>query len=224
MITSKHTYGPWIQLHSGTPYDFGTGECPGLDFVADIAYPLARLPRYLHHCSDTWAIGAHAAGAAKLAKLLGLPVRVQYLALHHDDHEALIGDTPSPIKVWLNARSPEVKQALIELEDHAQEAVSRAVIAAGGVNCNPADAQWTDEERAHVRTIDMLMLLGEARVIKVKPPRPWGPTGYDERAIETARTVVRGSLAAGANVGPLAQAVYLETHKRLVQEIGLASV
>lgn len=204
----------WLQLKSGVAYDLGSRTCPGLNWVDDVIWPLSRLPRFLEHTSETWVVGAHAVGAARLAKALSMPPIVQYKALHHDDHEALIGDIPGPVKSWLAAGAPSMANALDELEDAAQAAISQVL------DYNIERGVEADDSK--VKYVDLLMLMAEARLLKVKPPRPWGPTQVSDRDFESARVIVRDMLFRGDNHGHKVAALYTEAHWALVQELNLA--
>jgi hypothetical protein len=210
-------FGPWLQLHSGVPYDVGENRCEGLSFDKDVAYPLSRIHRFLGHTREAWSVAAHAVGAARLGRALSMPVVTQYLALHHDDHEALIGDIPGPIKSWLHNWDAVVAEALDELEMQAQTAISMAIKAGGGLSLYVTDAQ-ADQ----IRYLDRLMLAAEARILKASPPRSWGVSNLLERDVEAAAVIVRDILHNDRNFGQRAMDSYIAHHYHLNREIQLA--
>ncbi len=208
----------WLQLKSGVAYDLGSRVCPGMQWNDDVVHTLSRLPRFLEHTSDTWTDAAHAVACARLARALSMPLIVQYKALHHDDHEALIGDIPGPVKAWLERALDDADWALDELEDTAQAAIGAVLVAMG----SPGISRGVEEDDSKVRYVDSVMLIAEARVLKVKPPRPWGPAEPNERDVEAARVLVRDALFRSDNYGARAAEAYVKTHWDLVQEMNLA--
>ncbi len=128
------------------------------------------------------------------------------------------GDIPGPVKAWLERAVDDADWALDELEDTAQAAIGAVLVAMG----SPGISRGVEEDDSKVRYVDSIMLIAEARVLKVKPPRPWGPAEPNERDVEAARVIVRDALFRSDNYGIRAAETYVRTHWDLVQEMNLA--
>jgi hypothetical protein len=154
----------WLQTASGSAYAVGASEvlAGALDFDRDVVVPLSRICRYLGHTKRPWSVAAHAVCCSCFVQHVGGDLVAQRAALHHDDHEALIGDIPAPIKAWLKGRG--AGEALKELEQGATDAIAR-LIGFGGHGRTVTDA---------VRRADLAMLMGEAKLLMVEPPMEWG--------------------------------------------------
>lgn len=96
-----------ITLRSGRDYIYGdkTQNIAFDDILAGI-----RQPRYTAQTRDLYSIAQHAVFVSEILQDWGCDEYTQYLGLHHDDHEALIGDFPSPFQWWLReAIQPYIK-------------------------------------------------------------------------------------------------------------------
>lgn len=68
--------------------------------IEDIAHHLAHLCRFTGAVSHFYSVAEHAVVLSRL-----VPERLAYAALHHDDHEYVLGDVSRPLKAVLNAHS-----------------------------------------------------------------------------------------------------------------------
>jgi 5'-deoxynucleotidase YfbR-like HD superfamily hydrolase len=77
--------------------------------IEDIALSLSNICRWGGHCRPFFSVAAHALEVSAIAYSLAekegeTPEEcnyIAYVALHHDDHEAVRGDIPSPRKRYL---------------------------------------------------------------------------------------------------------------------------
>ena len=142
----------WIQLRSGGWYDLATGETSGIDPVVDIVTVLAHMPRFGAKTQHPWSVAQH---AVLVADLVAGPYQEE--ALHHDDHEALLGDVVTPMKAALG-------QVYREMEDLADRAVRLAW------KLGPRDPGSIDP----VREADAEALELERQLLLAPSMRPWG--------------------------------------------------
>lgn len=66
--------------------------------AADVAPALAKLCRYLGHCSNFYSVAEHSVLVSRIAEDARQDREVVRCALLHDAHEAFCGDMPSPYK------------------------------------------------------------------------------------------------------------------------------
>lgn len=63
-----------------------------------VATSLSNLCRYNGHVRNFYSVAEHAVRVSEMLQSWDEPVVVQYLGLHHDDMEFVLGDCPSPQK------------------------------------------------------------------------------------------------------------------------------
>jgi len=202
---------PWIQLRSGAAYHYGTRDGT-LEFGLDVAKPLSRISRFLGHTLVPWSVAAHAVCCSRFAETKGWSAELQWLCLHHDDHECLIGDMPAPMKAWLS-RSAEVKLALI----HLRHAADQTLLDAFGENGYrlPLNA----DEKALVKLADNALLMGESRELMLPPPDDWGvPVDPGDAVI--AEAIVNRYLSLGEGWGQDAETEYRIADAELRKAMG----
>ena len=66
--------------------------------VKTIARSLSNLCRFNGHIENFYSVAEHAVRVSEQLQQWGYSDRVQFLGLHHDDIESIIGDIPSPHK------------------------------------------------------------------------------------------------------------------------------
>lgn len=66
--------------------------------LRDVAHALSLTTRYGGHCRTFYSVAEHAILCAGLLRDLDFNPRLQLAALHHDSHEAYLGDIPTPEK------------------------------------------------------------------------------------------------------------------------------
>ena len=127
--------------------------------IPDIALALGRIPRFGGHTRRWWPGILHAFVCVRLAMLLGMPRRIQLLALLHDAHEAVTGDVPAFFKT----------PSMSVMQDHIDE------LTFTGMGLWPI----ADGERSNIKLLDDLSLKAEAFVVgppgimcHLAPPSP----------------------------------------------------
>lgn len=80
---------------------------PGMIVLSDIAYALARVPRFGGHTCLPWSVAEH---CILVSKLVAEPYKLQ--ALLHDATEAYICDIPSPLKNLLGTTYRDIETRL----------------------------------------------------------------------------------------------------------------
>lgn len=200
--------GPWIQLRSGAVYEYGSETCEGLNFRLDIVKPLSRIARFLGHTQIPWSVAAHAVCCARFAAVKNWPLELQWLCLHHDDAEALVGDIPAPMKRWLEQGRSGMDIANIEF------AASLAL--RNSLN----DYRMPDVKQRHaIKVADLAILMGEAHELMLPPPKQWGvPVDDGDRVL--AMAIVNRYLSLGDGWGVDAENEYLIADADLREELG----
>lgn len=129
--------------------------------IQDVALALSRICRFAGHSVEFYSVAQHSLLVADIVEALGYP-ELCPLALHHDSHEAFMGDISSPLKKLLEDRGQ-----ISELRALSGR-LDRAIRAAFGIG-DP-----TPDQRAIVKKADLMALRIEARAIMqttfVTPP------------------------------------------------------
>lgn len=159
-----------IETHSGRFFDY-TDPRPEDVAVEDVAHALSQVARFGGHTAIPYSVAEHALLCRRLCIEAGHP-DLAFAALHHDSHEAYIGDVVTPLKVELGA-------AYRELAGRIDRAVAQAL----GLS------RW-DFHHPVVREVDQMALRIEAAALKrsggigpawglgddaPKAPRYWHP-------------------------------------------------
>ena len=87
-----------IETYSGRYFDFRRPKAADVD-ISDVAVALSNTVRFGGHVNRFYSVAEHAVLVSRLV----LP-QFAYAALHHDDHEAYLGDIPSPLKRLLGRK------------------------------------------------------------------------------------------------------------------------
>lgn len=113
----------YIRLYDGSAYDYSeTGKKTiTLDMIAT---QLSRQPRFMGATRYFYSVAQHAVMCAMIAEGAHGPKTGLY-ALHHDDHEALLGDMPTPLKREIEARTG--MSVVADLAHEADEAIFKAL-------------------------------------------------------------------------------------------------
>lgn len=83
-----------LETFTGAYLDYAQPAAPQID-VKDIAHALSLICRFNGHTGRFYSVAEHALLTHRLDPSLGLA------ALHHDSHEAYLGDIPTPLKQHL---------------------------------------------------------------------------------------------------------------------------
>lgn len=81
-----------------------------------IATSLSNLCRFNGHIRNFYSVAEHAVRVSHKLRNSGASFRVQYLGLHHDDIESIIGDIPSPQKRIISLAGEPIKESEANLE------------------------------------------------------------------------------------------------------------
>lgn len=92
----------FIQTYSGRKFHFLDPKPDEIE-IGDIAYALARLPRWNAATETVISVAQHSLYVFKILAHVGYPDMILMQGLMHDAAEAYLGDVASPIK----ARMPE---------------------------------------------------------------------------------------------------------------------
>lgn len=127
------------QMKVGTKWiaDITNPQAHEID-VAHIAYRLMRDKRFSGN-KDALDLWQHSQLVKELAARAGEPERVREWAFHHDFHEGITGDIPTPIKRLLGPAIKDIERAF-----------DKAICAACGIDYP------TDETRAIVKKYDAI--------------------------------------------------------------------
>lgn len=120
--------------------------------IQDVALALSRICRFAGHSTEFYSVAQHSLRVSKIVEVLGYP-ELRSLALHHDSHEAYMGDISSPLKQLLDDRGQ-----VSELRDLSAR-LDQAIRSAFGIN-NP-----TPEQRAIIKKADLIALRIEAKAM-----------------------------------------------------------
>lgn len=132
--------GTTLETHSGLYYDYADPRVDQVT-VADIAFALSMQPRFGGHARYFYSIAEHAVLVYDLVKGIADPV-LAFAALHHDSHEAYLGDIPTPLKRALG-------EVVAEMADDADAAIA-AVIGIDASLFHHAIVKAADEEALHI--------------------------------------------------------------------------
>jgi hypothetical protein len=110
----RHT----LETYSGLYFDFDDPRPEQVD-VADIAKALSWTCRFGGHVSRGISVAEHAVLVYELTQPKTRDPELLLAALHHDSHEAYLGDIPTPLKAKLGPRYRELVHEIDEaIGDH----------------------------------------------------------------------------------------------------------
>lgn len=101
---------PTLETHRGEYVSFDAPD-PSTIHVDDIARGLSMTCRFGGHVHRFYSVAEHALLVRHLVREAGHP-ELGYAALHHDSHEAYVGDIPSPLKAVLGDGYDQIRRAL----------------------------------------------------------------------------------------------------------------
>jgi uncharacterized protein len=149
---------PWIlDTASGARIDLDDPR-PADIRLEDIAGALAEICRFGAQTKQFYSVAQHALLVRRLVLDAGHD-DLELIALHHDSHEAFVGDLPTPLKRRIDSATPTYRELCARLD--------RAIAASIGVSWPRSDSpSWVP-----VREADELALRIEAAVLL--PNAPW---------------------------------------------------
>lgn len=160
-----------IETASGLYLDY-VNPRPEQIAIGDIAKALSHIPRFGGHTSQFYSVARHAVLVMDLVIAEGCP-SLALAALHHDSHEAYVGDIPSPLKELLDVKF----QVLVQRLDF---------VIASSVGC------WSkDFKHPVVKEADALAMRLEASAFKKSRGlgEHWGQDELPERPSRVGRPV-----------------------------------
>lgn len=134
-----------IETLSGSMFDFDDPHPKDVD-IDDIAIALGNTCRFGGHVKRYYSVAEHAVLVYRLVRDAGYHPETCLAALHHDDHEAYLGDIPTPLKRLMGDARHELERM-----------VDRAISAALFVDLLPD---------TRVKAADTVALSWEAAVLK----------------------------------------------------------
>lgn len=110
---TSDSHNTWIETRTGRRIDFMRPD-PGQIHILDIAYGLARIPRFCGQTlsAEPYSVAQHSCWVADRVTELGGTAAEQLRALLHDAHEAYMGNIPTPLKAALNGALLPIQQIL----------------------------------------------------------------------------------------------------------------
>lgn len=94
--------------YGGTYFDL-LNPTPEAVSLETVAHSLSRLARFNGHLTQTYSVAQH---SLQVALILWEETRSAYVALqglHHDSHEAYLGDWPTPVKRLFAAKGADLE-------------------------------------------------------------------------------------------------------------------
>jgi len=105
-------------------------QLPNIDsadvVMSDVAGGLSRLCRFGAQTSEFYSVAQHAVLVATIVEQTDVRPDLALAALHHDSHEAYIGDMPRPFKDYVADASPQADYLWRNLERAFDVAIERA--------------------------------------------------------------------------------------------------
>ena len=95
-----------LETYTGLAFDYDDPQ-PSMVSLQDIARSLSLTARFGGHTKRFYSVAAHALLVRALVVEAGHP-ELALAALHHDSHEAYIGDIPSPLKASLGTKHRKI--------------------------------------------------------------------------------------------------------------------
>jgi len=165
---------PWMQSGSGVPVDL-VGPVPAQIVPTDMAFALARLPRFNGHLRNdvNWSVAAHSVMVCQLVRATTAEAKAPLYALLHDGHEAYVGDITSPLKQALGMLGGAEPLRLIV------KGLDQAIHARFGLDWPPPPAV-----RDQVAQADLAALVWERRELLNPTRRPWSNTPEPDLPID----------------------------------------
>jgi hypothetical protein len=145
---------PWMQTAGGLAFDYLHPQ-PEQISIEDIAISLSQTNRYMGHTKFPYSVAQHSVlCAAVVRRVVENRSDLVRCALLHDAHETYVGDIVAPLKRLL----PDYRA----IENRIASVVRKRF-------------GLPEEMPTTVKTVDLRMLMTEARALCVwPPPQGWG--------------------------------------------------
>ena len=195
-----------LETYTGKLFDY-EAPTPEMIELTDIARALSQIARFGGHSARPYSVASHALLVRAIVgeRTQQRQPELELAALHHDSHEAYIGDIPTPLKAQIRAAST--------VYDDMRDVIDDAIAAKLGIN-----HYLLDDPRVVQADADALYL--EAR--RLKQSRAEGPFWADIRERATPGVTFPPFYKWGAYRDPVdAQAAFIRAHEALTREITL---
>lgn len=175
-----------LGTYRGTYFDLGDPTLEQVD-LATIAHALARLNRFTGHLEIPYSVAMHAIAVSDRLFADTKNPLIALQGLHHDSHEAYLGDVTTPVKKLIFEKTG-MKWDVIEAD------VRDAVRVALGVPCTlhgdviKMDLNMTCSEHYHFGHADLRAWYGGAKIYPLKWPDA-DPTIWTRRFLERDRAL-----------------------------------
>ncbi len=107
-----------ITTTSGLQFDYDNPTAAMIS-IDDVAVALGNSCRFAGHVRHYYSVAEHAMLVASLVRDPDHNPALRLAALHHDSHEAYLGDIPTPLKAKITAEAPGVWEAMTAAIDAA---------------------------------------------------------------------------------------------------------
>lgn len=203
----------WIQLASGNGYDFETNEIFGdFDLRRDVVRPLTQA-RFVRHSDRNWPVAVHSVAVARTIEAIMAPSRggateAAAAGLMHDCHEAVIGDIPTPVALFVDYKK------INALKNNIDAAIFKRLQLPLKLMPN---GMWRDA----IKTADVAALEVERQLFMAPAPRAWGLPDVPHEWLNEMYNQVKTLLdtladSAGEIADWKAEEVFLTEYTRLV--------
>lgn len=128
--------------------------------IETIAQSLSNICRFNGHIENFYSVAEHAVRVTKVLRSWGASELVQFLGLHHDDMESIIGDIPSPHKRLLLVNTGDfIAESMHDLEKTLEYSFFTAIGVLGPVG--KTDFDGFERDWSYVKRADVYVYLQE---------------------------------------------------------------
>jgi hypothetical protein len=128
--------------------------------IETIAQSLSNICRFNGHIENFYSVAEHAVRVAKTLRSWGASELVQFIGLHHDDMESIIGDIPSPHKHLLMFDTGDfIAESMHDLEKTLEYSFFTAIGVLGPVG--KTDFEGFERDWSYVKRADVYVYLKE---------------------------------------------------------------
>jgi uncharacterized protein len=167
--------------------------------IEDVAGGLSKVCRFGAQAREYYSVAQHALLVRRLVVEAGYP-ELALAALHHDSHEAYLGDIPTPLKRKISAATDVYDEACRALDLVIAEAFGFALPVAGSQE--PRIIKHADRRALLMETVRLLpdqgealrrdLGLGEKEYRDLAPlEKPLSPVEAEERFLEAHKELAR---------------------------------
>ena len=184
-----------IRTNSGRLYNYAELGSGNLPTVHEIASHLSKEQRFGGATRDFYSVAQHAVLVSRVVEKMAGPFEALY-ALHHDDHEFLLKDIPSPLKNYIFDHAGH--DIIGELEDTLDERIYNEML----------QLEWPipDYIAELIETADMAMFVTEGMALV--------------RNFQAPPEVAAADITINPLSPPQAEQLFLQRHTQLITRRG----